>query len=94
MRSFEIPGTAHQPPATGTVSIVFSPGKVEAVTLIDDKGLLPAITDDIKKTKFDVEFPNTNPARLVRRGVVSCRTGHACEVVLIPVDDRNMLSAE
>ena len=51
-------------------------------------------TEDIKKAKIDVEFPNTNPSRSYVVEWFLCRTGHACEVVLIPVDDRNLLSAE
>ncbi len=77
----------------GTFSIVFVPGKVEEVTQVDGDESLMAEADDIRSAKFKLEFPDSSPTKLVRRGVLSCG-GSGCDLVLIPVDDRSLLSVE
>ena len=94
MRTVHFTTSTHEPAASGMVSIIFSPGKVEEVTLVDGDESLKALTDDIKKAKFDAEFPDAIPARLVRRGVVACHGGSSCEVALIPVEDRSLMAVE
>ncbi|MGC2110098.1 MAG: DUF3857 domain-containing protein [Candidatus Korobacteraceae bacterium] len=78
----------------GTLTIVFSPGKVDEVTLADGDESLKAITDSVKVAKFDIEFPDANPARLVRRAIASCGGGTICDVVLLPPDDRSLLAVQ
>ena len=85
--------TATHPAAHGAVSIVFLPGKVEEVTLVDGDESLKALAEQIKTAKFDVEFPNSDPARLVRRGILSCGS-RGCDLALMLPEDRSLLAAE
>jgi tetratricopeptide (TPR) repeat protein/transglutaminase-like putative cysteine protease len=92
MRMVKITTTSH-PSAHGTVSIVFSPGKVEQVTLVDGDETLKSLIERIQATKFSVEFPDQKPTRLVRRGIMSCGS-LGCDLALILPDDRSLLAVE
>ena len=92
MRMVKITTKPH-PSAHGTVSIVFSPGKIEEVTMVDGDATLKSMVERIPAAKFNVEFPDQKPTRLVRRGIVSCGSV-GCEVTLLLPDDRSLLAAE
>lgn len=92
MRMVKITTTSH-PSAHGTISIVFSPGKVEEVTLVDGDESLKALLDRVKAAKFNVEFPDQVQVRLVRRGIVSCGS-LGCDLTLILPDNRSLMAVE
>ena len=92
MRETKVTVTSHVS-AHGTVAIVFSPDKVEEVTLVDGDDSIKPMLNDIKKGNFDVPFPDAGPVRMVRHAVASC-SGGTCDLVLIPSDDRSLLAAE
>src|SRR5664280_2940587 len=85
--------TMSRPSAHGTVSIVFSPGKVEGVTLVDGDATLKSLFERIQAAKFNVEFPDQKPTRLVRRGILSCGS-FGCDLALLLPDDRSLLAAK
>ncbi len=82
-----------QPSGQGTFSVLFSPGKVEEVTQVEGDESAKGMIDRIKAAKFDVEFPDQTPARLVRRGIMSCG-GHGCDLTLLPPEDRSLMAAQ
>lgn len=85
--------TAAHPSAHGTFDVVLSPGKVEEVTQIDGDESLRALSDKIKQAKYNVEFPDAGPARITRRGILSCES-LGCDLVLLQPDDRSLFSVQ
>jgi tetratricopeptide (TPR) repeat protein/transglutaminase-like putative cysteine protease len=92
MREVKITSTSH-PSASGTFDISFSPGKVDSVTQVDgDKSLAPMI-EKIQTAKFNMEFPDSTPVKIVRRGIMSCGA-MGCDMTLLPTDDRGLLALQ
>lgn len=85
MRTVKLPMTEHKI-ASAVFSIVFSAGKVEDVKYVSGSEELKAMAIQIKQAKFKVEFPDDNPTRLMRRGILSCGTIAGCDFVLLPPD--------
>ena len=47
----------------------------------------------IASAKFDVDFPDAQPVKLVRRGILDCPvTGNSCQFVLLPPESVNSLN--
>lgn len=92
MREVKLTTTSH-PAASGTFSIVFSPGKIDQVKLVEGDESAKSMIDSIKAAKFNVEFPDATPTQLVRRGVMSCGS-YGCSLTLISPDDRSLFSGE
>src|SRR5579859_2387445 len=67
-------------------SLVFSPGKVEQVKYVSGSEALKSMNGRIKDAKFTVEFPDDSPARLFRRGILSCGAISGCDFVLLTPD--------
>jgi tetratricopeptide (TPR) repeat protein/transglutaminase-like putative cysteine protease len=88
MRAVKITKT-HHANASGSFNIVFAPGKVEEVIQVDGDESLKALSDEIKAAKFNVEFPNSNPSKLVRRGIMSCGSP-GCDLALVPASDSSL----
>jgi tetratricopeptide (TPR) repeat protein len=92
MREVKISREAH-PSAHGTFEVVLSPGKGEEVTQIDGDESLKALSEKIKEAKYNVEFPDVGPVRIVRRGILSCGS-LGCDLVLLQPDDRSLFVAQ
>ena len=55
-------------------AFVFAPGpKVEAVKFLTGDDKLKGLNDKLATVKYPVEFPDTTPTKLVRRGTVTCK---------------------
>ncbi len=91
MRMVKVPAAPHAS-GSATYSITFSPGKVDDVKLVDGDKALESMTVNIQSAKFKVEFPDETPAKLVRRGILSCGAS-GCDLTLIPPEDQTLLSA-
>ena len=92
MREVKITNTSHAK-ASGTFDIVFSPGKIDEVKQVDGDPSLKALVEQIKTPKFAQEFPDSTPAKVVRRGIVSCGS-LGCDMVLVPVNDQSLFAGE
>jgi tetratricopeptide (TPR) repeat protein len=75
-----------QPNTSGsaTFSIVFAPGKIEAVDYQSGEQSLKALTERIKAAQYQVEFPPESAARIRRQALANCSSISGCMVVLVP----------
>ena len=76
---------------TADFAFVFAPGKMEGVKFLSGDDKLKALNDKLATLKYPVEFPDTTPTKLVRRGTVTCKSD-ACTVTLQASDA--VISAE
>jgi tetratricopeptide (TPR) repeat protein/transglutaminase-like putative cysteine protease len=73
-------------------AFVFAPGpKVEGVKFLGGDDKLKGLSDKLALAKYPVEFPDTTPTKLVRRGTITCK-GDACTLTLQAADE--VISAE
>ncbi len=73
-------------------AFVFAPGpKVEGVKFLGGDDKLKGLNDKLATVKYPVEFPDTTPTKLVRRGTVTCKND-ACTLTLQASDE--VISAE
>jgi tetratricopeptide (TPR) repeat protein len=73
-------------PANAIFSIVFSSDKPVEVKYLSGSESLKMMSAQIASAKFKVKFPDSNPVRLFRRGMVVCGTVTGCDVVLLLPD--------
>jgi hypothetical protein len=63
---------------------------VEGVTFISGDEALRRLGDALTRTKFDVTFPDSAPAKILRRGTLSCGTSNhdgTCRfIMMLPAD--------
>ncbi len=71
---------------TATYALAFSPGKVGEVTYISGDNSLKSVATQLAGAKFHVEFPGSNPVKLVRRGILMCGTTGCDFVMYLPAD--------
>lgn len=73
-------------------AFVFAPGpKVEGVKFLGGNDKLKGLNAKLATLKYPVEFPDSTPTKLVRRGTVSCK-GDTCTLTFQPSDE--VISAE
>jgi tetratricopeptide (TPR) repeat protein len=72
-------------------AFVFAPGKVEGVKFLGGEDKLKTLNDKLATLKYPVEFPDTTPTKIVRRGTVTCKSDD-CTLTLQPSDE--VISAE
>ena len=81
-------------PVTGTadffVLITSAPGgaKIEAAKFINGEEKLKPLTDNLRSTKVDFVFPDDVPAKILRRGTLTCsKDSGQCEFVMMLPED-------
>jgi tetratricopeptide (TPR) repeat protein len=72
--------------------ILLSPGKgsentVEGVAFVDGDGKLKPLTAAIQNAKFNQNFPDETPVKVLRRGTLSCKADSDCGLELALPDD-------
>jgi hypothetical protein len=73
-------------------AFVFAPGpKVEGVKFLGGDDKLKTLNDKLASAKYPVEFPDTTPTKIVRRGTVTCKNAD-CTLTLQASDE--VISAE
>ncbi len=73
-------------------AFVFAPGpKVEGVKFLGGDDKLKTLNDKLASMKYPVEFPDTTPTKLVRRGTITCKSDD-CTLTLQAADE--VISAE
>lgn len=73
-------------------AFVFAPGpKVEGVKFLSGDDKLRALDNKLATVKYPVEFPDSTPTKLVRRGTVTCKSDE-CTLTLQAADE--VISAE
>jgi len=82
------------PPLTGTAEFWVLLGtssngaSVETVKFVSGEEKLRTLETALQHLKFNVNFPDDTPAKILRRGVLSCSTtAHNCNFVLMLPDD-------
>ncbi len=71
---------------SATFAIAFSPGKVDEVAYINGDSSLKSVAPQLTSAKFHIKFPGSNPVKLVRRGILMCRTSGCDFVMFLPTD--------
>ncbi len=68
--------------------VLFGPGaKVEQIKFINGDPDLRSLEKAVQASKFKVQFPDSQPTKLVRRGVLFCgELGLGCEFTLFPIE--------
>jgi tetratricopeptide (TPR) repeat protein/transglutaminase-like putative cysteine protease len=85
-------GAASKNDGTADFAFVFAPGpRVEGVKFLSGDDKLKTLNDKLATLKFPVEFPDTTPTKIVRRGTVTCKSD-ACTLTLQASDE--VISAE
>lgn len=64
---------------------------VEGVTYVSGEARLKPMTDALKAAKFNQPFPDDAPAKILRRGTLTCRPSEDCRfVLLLPSEVRSI----
>jgi tetratricopeptide (TPR) repeat protein len=74
---------------SGALAAAASPdrsGMVEDAKFIKGSELLRSAADALRQAHFKVPFPENSPAKLVRRGLLTCHSTSGCSFVLVPVE--------
>ena len=82
MRTTNLTTASHET-TSAVFTIVFSKGKVEEVKYVSGSESLKSLTGKIEEAKYKVEFPDSGPSRLYRRGLVACGRLSGCDVALL-----------
>jgi len=69
-------------------SILFAPEKIESVQYLSGNESLKTLTEKLKSSHYQVEFPTGSKAKLLRRIELSCTPTVGCMAVLVPPDRR------
>ena len=64
--------------------VVFSPGKIEDVRYVSGKESFKSMTARLSEVNFVVQFPDADPVRIVRRGILMCGTTGCDFTFLLP----------
>jgi tetratricopeptide (TPR) repeat protein len=83
MRAIDVPAAA---PAAGSADffLLLGPGSdVEAASFISGEDKLRELAEGLRKARVGNVFPNESPAKLIRRGTLTCEKT-ACTLTLIP----------
>ena len=70
--------------ASAIFSVAFSPGKVEEVKFVSGARSLESIASQLAIRKFNVEFPDESPTKLIRRGMLKCGSTGCDFAMLLP----------
>jgi len=80
-------GDASKVDGSADYAFVFAPGpKVEGIKFLGGDDKLKGLNDKLATLKYPVEFPDTTPTKLVRRGTVTCKSD-ACTLTLQASDE-------
>lgn len=72
-------------------AFVFAPGKVEGVKFLGGSEKMKGLNEKLATLKYPVEFPDSTPTKLARRGTLTCKSD-ACTLTLQASDE--VISAE
>jgi tetratricopeptide (TPR) repeat protein/transglutaminase-like putative cysteine protease len=72
-------------------AFVFTPNQKASVKFLGGDDKLKSLNDRLATAKIPVEFPDTTPTKLVRRGTVQCKS-EDCTLTLLAADE--VISAE
>jgi tetratricopeptide (TPR) repeat protein/transglutaminase-like putative cysteine protease len=85
-------GSLSQENGQADFAFVFAPGpRVEGVKFLGGDDKLKTLNDKLASMKYPVEFPDTTPTKIVRRGTITCKSD-ACTLTLQAADE--VISAE
>jgi tetratricopeptide (TPR) repeat protein/transglutaminase-like putative cysteine protease len=82
-RTYKIYTAAHDK-GSATFSVVLSPGKIEDVKFVSGNEKLKPIASSIASSKLRAEFPNSDPVRITRRGILMCGSLGCDFTLLLP----------
>ena len=70
-RTHKVSSAAHTS-GSATLSVVFSPGKIDDVKFVSGDEKLKTMASEIASSKVRADFPNADAVRLTRRGILVC----------------------
>jgi tetratricopeptide (TPR) repeat protein/transglutaminase-like putative cysteine protease len=74
--------------ATADVVVLFSaPSSVEGVRVVGGDKDLTNVVDAVKATQMNGMFPDTTPAKLLRRGTIACAADKTCTLTFVRASD-------
>jgi hypothetical protein len=88
MRSISVPTTAHLS-GNGMFTVVLTKEKVESVTFVSGDSKVENVGKALSSAKFNMDFPDNGPEKIVRRGFLSCYT--TCDYVVLNTGDINLM---
>jgi tetratricopeptide (TPR) repeat protein/transglutaminase-like putative cysteine protease len=84
MRAVNVPASAPVPGTADFFLLLGSGSDIEAASFISGDDKLREMTDGLRKARVGSVFPNESPAKLIRRGTLTCETRTACRLTLVP----------
>jgi tetratricopeptide (TPR) repeat protein len=85
-QSFEIARADASVEGSATFQMRIAPDGIRTVDITGGDGALRPMCDAIKSLKLEKDVPPKSHGVVVRVGVMSCKTGASCELVLTPMD--------
>ncbi len=86
MRTVEFTAPAKKRTGSAVYSLMASAGKIEQVKFVSGDDSMKGLESLIAAAKIKLTFPDQNPAKMMRSGIVAC-TGTSCTLVLQQVWD-------
>lgn len=86
-RSIPLKGTGRPGAAADVALLVSAPGTVDAVRIVSGDQDLAAMIDAVKSIQMTDMFPDRVPAKLLRRGTITCGADKTCTLTLLRSGD-------
>lgn len=80
--TFKLPGTGRSGAKADVVVLFSAPATVEAVRVVGGDQDLGPVIDGVKTLHIPGMFPDASPAKLLRRGTVTCAADKSCALTL------------
>lgn len=84
MRAVHVPAAVLEAGTADFFLLLGSESAIEAATFISGDDKLRGMTEGLRKARLGSVFPNESPAKVIRRGTLTCETKSVCTLTLIP----------
>ncbi len=86
LRSVSVPGIGKEA-AQADFLVLLSGPKADQVKFVRGDNKLQALAEALRGAKFNIQFPDDTPTKILRRGTISCTAGQSeCTFTMIPPD--------
>ncbi len=83
MRMIQLSTNPHAA-GSAVLTVIFSPSKIENVKFVSGVESLKSMSDQFSFAKMAIQIPDTDPTRIVRRGILMCGTTGCGFTFLLP----------
>jgi len=92
LRSVRVPAIGKDAMQADFLVLLTGP-KAEQVKFVKGDNKLQALVEALRGAKFNVQFPDDTPTKILRRGTVSCNAGQTeCTFTMVPPDTVNSVN--